>query len=543
MGYLNHLTALEQAAVNHPNNTAFKIPVVDGLGWKDISYKVFWDDITRFGVHWQTKLKSKCADREVVGLWMIGKTYIDVVHLFSLLRAGYTPHVVCTYLEDIALVRDLFEQSGARIIICDVKYARGWEQLTGQFGIIPLHDPPVPDDIPVIPNALPALDGHADEILSIEQSSGSSSGRPKIVQYTRRWMDATAKKCLNGQQRTLVYMRHDSFCYAPQYLHSLRVFLHRGCIVLTDKIFWQNPDDLARVITECGVTDIALYPSLISDLIDKARDSPSLLEKMRSLQSLTYGGGPIDERAIELAEKLNIPLASRFGTTEVGMVMVSKPRSPHLLRFCCTLDYEFAPLPGNTHSNIQELVVLPTSPDCPHPSLRDPKDGKFYTKDLFERVEGSASEKNEVFIFRGRRDDIIIMEEASNCDAKYLEDKIAYLCHDLISRHVVVGSGRPSPALLVEPVNDPENEVVVNGHEKTSLQSIIAFRLQPFFESSKLYPHEVIKSPYIFVLPKGSLPLSSMKGRVMRSKTEGMFKEMLDKAYTGDSVWNDERST
>lgn len=206
---------------------------------------------------------------------------------------------------------------------------------------------------------------------------------------------------------------------------------------MTDKIFWKHPDHLTKIIEECGVTDIALYPTLISDIINKARDSSNLLQKLRSLRSLTYGGGPLNERSIELAKELCIPIAvsiifcvtlarldllfvakARFGTTEVGLVMLSRPGMPHHLRFFSKLDYAFVPVPGNTHSNIQELVVLPTSPDCPHPTLRDPKDGMYYTKDLFERVESSGVGGDEVFIFRGRKDDIIIMEEASNCDAK-----------------------------------------------------------------------------------------------------------------------------
>lgn len=74
MGYLNHLIALEQAALNHPNNAVFKVPGEDGSGWKDISYKTFWDDITRFAVHRQAKLKPKynfVTNREVVGLWYV----------------------------------------------------------------------------------------------------------------------------------------------------------------------------------------------------------------------------------------------------------------------------------------------------------------------------------------------------------------------------------------------------------------------------------------------------------------------------------------
>lgn len=81
MGYLNHLTVLEQTVKKHPYNVAFKIPGKDGRGWQDISYEVFWDDITRFAAHWLDKLKGKgdysISKREVIGLWYVRFVSLD----------------------------------------------------------------------------------------------------------------------------------------------------------------------------------------------------------------------------------------------------------------------------------------------------------------------------------------------------------------------------------------------------------------------------------------------------------------------------------
>lgn len=96
---------------------------------------------------------------------------------------------------------------------------------------------------------------------------------------------------------------------------------------------------------------------------------------------------------------------------------------------------------------------------------------------------------------------------------RYLEERVAFLCHDLISILVVVGQGRPSPALLVEPLAGSPDNIEINGHGQTSLRSLIASRLKPLTSSkdgSTLYPHERIKPEYIVVLPKGSLPVSSV---------------------------------
>lgn len=101
-------------------------------------------------------------------------------------------------------------------------------------------------------------------------------------------------------------------------------------------------------------------------------------------------------------------------------MMFSTPDTPHLFKVYPQLDHEFVPIPGaDPDSKVRELVILPTSPDCPPPVLRNPNDGKYYTKDLFERAESSEAGTEKLYIPRGRKDDIIVMEEASNCDARY----------------------------------------------------------------------------------------------------------------------------
>lgn len=260
---------------------------------------------------------------------------METVNLFSLQRANYVPHLVSTYVEDANLVRSLFEESGAKVVVCDVNDVKEWEQLRKHFDVIPflgLDGPPSTSTLD-ISRPLPALDGKADDILSIGQSSGSSSGRPKLVPCTRRWLDANAQKLTIDGQRTPVIIRNGAICSAPQLSRAyiipvllkylpillltpqtgfLRSFFHGDCTVLTPKLVWQ-PDELAGIISECGVTNISLYASLVGDIIHKARNSPNLREKLRTLDSLAYGGGPLDERSLEWAKEMNIPISVRSG--------------------------------------------------------------------------------------------------------------------------------------------------------------------------------------------------------------------------------------
>ncbi|GJJ09115.1 hypothetical protein Clacol_003337 [Clathrus columnatus] len=500
--FLNHFTALYEAIGKTPNNIAFKVPCEDGNTWKNITYQQVWDDITRLAVYWSKLEGLVTADdsgtgarkKPVVGLWTKGKRYTDVIHVFSLQRAGHTLHLMSPYIENVDLVQNLFKQSGARIIFCDTKNVKGWEQLEKEAGlrvIALITDEEAAEIIkksPTIPelNALPSLDdGEKDDILFIVHTSGSSSGLPKLVPHTRRWIDANAQKWLKIARRTPVFLRRESFSYH----YSLRIFLYADCMILTPKPIWEV-NELPNIITQCGVTDITLHPSVMNGVIEKAKTSALLSEKLRTLNSFVYGGGPLDERAIESAKEMGINITCLLSSTEAGLLMVSEPGEPHLLKLCHKFDYEFIPIkdPNGNESIWEELVILPTSPDCPSPALRDPTDGKFHTKDLFEAVE------NGYYRSRGRKDDIIIMEDADNCDAKYLEDEIAHLCHDLISCFVVVGQGRPSPAILVEPRFE---------FNITILHNTLSIRLESLNSAKTVtYPHERIKPEHIIILPK-----------------------------------------
>ncbi|GJJ09093.1 hypothetical protein Clacol_003315 [Clathrus columnatus] len=534
--YANHLTAIEEAVRTNPNNVALKVPSEHENEWKDIRYKEFWDDVTQVGVYWSRLERFIMVDdrngpgkRAVVGLWISGKTYTDLIHVLSLQRAGYILHLVSTYVKDVDLVQSLFEQSGARVVLCDTNHVEGWEQLENAgIKVLPLLTDKEVADITKrlsseLNGTLPALDGDADEILFIQQTSGSSSGRPKLVPYTRRWIDANAQKWHSDKPKMRIHTRIGTFCSSAQLDSFLRIFLHAECIVLTPTLVF--PNMVADIITQCGITDMALFFTLARNIIERAKTSTLLTEIIKRLDSFTYLGGPLDEQAIELAKEMGIKLVCRFGSTEVGSLLCSEPGEPHLLRFHHNFDYEFIPVDGNDgNSKLKELVILPTSPDCPVSALRNPADGKYHTKDLFEAIGDG------VYISRGRLDGIIVTVTGRNCDATYIEDRIRYLCHNIITTFTVIGQGRPSPALLVEPLEPNTNT--------STLREMLSSRLESLNSPNIVsLEHERLKPEYIIVVPKGSLPISPAKGTVIRSKAELMFKEVLDKAYSKKPFW------
>jgi len=158
-----------------------------------------------------------------------------------------------------------------------------------------------------------------------------------------------------------------------------------------------------------------------------------------------------------------------------------------------------------------ELVIQADSPDCPDVSLRH-ADGDFHTGDLFQEVLPGF------YLFRGRDDDWIKSENSLRCDTKAIEDNARTMCGTLIAECVVVGTGRPSPVMFIEPG-------VEMNHDK--LKKEIFRKVRPFH--SRRYLHEQITSPdMIVVVPKSTLPRTATKGNIRRKAVEEAFKTQID---------------
>ncbi|EEB90800.1 hypothetical protein MPER_10948 [Moniliophthora perniciosa FA553] len=86
-----HLTVLEQAVSRNPSATLFKVPVIDTVTEKVTSYEPisvgkFAQDVDAAAKYWDHVLKKDGIPTNLGGV-----QYIDVVNLYSVARAGYTP--------------------------------------------------------------------------------------------------------------------------------------------------------------------------------------------------------------------------------------------------------------------------------------------------------------------------------------------------------------------------------------------------------------------------------------------------------------------
>ena len=294
------------------------------------------------------------------------------------------------------------------------------------------------------------------------------------------------------------------------------------------------------MIHRCGLNRLNAFGSWLGMHLKNSRQDAKLLSLLVGLDDVLYSGLAIPREEEQWAIKngirvrvsplspsiashvINSLLQNLFGSTEVGGMLISggHEKNPALLQPLPGTSYQFVPISSKTdvvHQSsaaLYELVILSNSPDCPDASLRS-ADGHLHTGDLFQEVTPGW------YVSRGRDDDWIKSETSLRCDTKAIEDNARAMCAGLIAECVVVGSGRPSPVMFIEPASDMD-------HDKLKKEVI---RKTRHFHSRR-YLHERITSPnMVAVVPSGTLPRTATKGNIRRKAVEEAFAPELDRIF------------
>jgi acyl-coenzyme A synthetase/AMP-(fatty) acid ligase len=302
-----------------------------------------------------------------------------------------------------------------------------------------------------------------------------------------------------------------------------------GCLVLPTDIPYPATE-LSRMIDQCGLTKLVIFPPLLSIVFRQADTDPLLLERLQKLHAIMYAGMALDAADERWAHDRGICPVNLFGSTETGFALCSRSTiedSAYLEPFPSSA-YEFIPLQNGPDSDVRllELVIPPESPDCPAESLRS-LDGKFHTGDLFIQAGPGR------YLPKGRADNWMKMETGLRCDTGSVEANVMQTCAgDLIHTAVVAGAGRPSPVLIVE----PRDEIACTSDGSLSRSPVekltkdIFQRITPFHQ--RRYRHERIDDArFILVVQKGSLPRTTTKGNIRKKEVEQLLKDQLDQIY------------
>ncbi|KAL0575448.1 hypothetical protein V5O48_006521 [Marasmius crinis-equi] len=516
------LTNLKRAVEHWPSATAFKLPIVDAnsnhiSGYDAITFQEFYNDVEYMASYWYTKLSdSQVPPGSVVGLCLRGHEYIDLLHIYGIMRAGYVPQMFIVEVLDAML-----KSSDARALVYHEEYSSRVKSSTNTLlqafpsaAISDLKESQIP-----IPQR--ESEHRGDDIAMIFHTSGSTSGLPKHVPWKYRFLDAIMAKapffCVPRSESAV----QDVDCCWGTVLHVAAFSLilssvHHGSCVIMQSTADLSIAEFKSMMTLGGLTRAMLVPVAVSKVIRECRHNFELLNSIQTLDPIMFGGASLPQDELDFARGNSIKLVNLYGCTESGNMMLSK-ENPNYLSPIQTgnndTQYQFLPVEDHSSERLKELVVLPESGDCPPKPFSD-EDGIFYTGDLWEEITPGQ------YLHRGRRDDWIKMSNELKCDAGFIEAEAKKACAGLFSEGIVVGSGYPSPVLVVEVDCDSARHAV--------LREEIYHRIS----RSEGYQHETVASPEsVIIVPTGSLSRTKAKGNIRRKVVEAEMKEELDSIF------------
>ncbi|KAF8446057.1 hypothetical protein L210DRAFT_3725570 [Boletus edulis BED1] len=523
----SHLIVLEQSSTLYPSAPAFRIPRSDPTtgqvhDWLSISYQQFKEDVEYTARYYRGLLTSVgITDNSVIGLWLGGTSYQDVLHIYGISRAGYIPQLFSIRLPSPDVVLELLRKQDARALIYAPEFADATSNLPLSVFLAVGKDEMVPR-LETLPPLSPMS---GDQTVFVFHTSGSTSGSPKLVPCSQRWLSTMVTKARficapHDPQRQDVSTWMGSMCHIAQNFMLIGALQHGSCTVQPTKIAFSS-EELVDMIHRCHLNRLNQFPTFFSSHLRNARLHPKLLGQLQTLDEIIYSGLPLRHEDEEFAYHNGLKIKNLFGNTECGAMLLSVGGSgpdAALLRATPNTSYDFVPIDGTSghqsSTQLLELVILADSGDCPDVSLRG-TDGDFHTGDLFQEMSTG------LYTFCGRNDDWIKSENSLRCDTRAIEDNIRATCGELIEECIVVGTGRPSPALFVEPAA---------GIDHNKLKREIIRKTRAFH--SRRYLHERITSPeLIIIVPSKSLPRTVTKGNIRRRAVEEACQLQLDSIF------------
>lgn len=112
-----------------------------------------------------------------------------MLHIYGVSRAGYIPQLFSLRLPNPTVIYELLQRANAKALIHDSTFASELNNCP-----LPTHLATSPEAIDVT-EPLPELPEFTDQdIAFVFHTSGSTSGSPKLVPCSHRWVDSAVSK-------------------------------------------------------------------------------------------------------------------------------------------------------------------------------------------------------------------------------------------------------------------------------------------------------------------------------------------------------------
>ncbi|KAJ7084974.1 acetyl-CoA synthetase-like protein [Mycena epipterygia] len=515
--------------------------------WDTTTYGKYLDDLHVASSYWSKRLAAEGVRAgAVVGLWLTGTIYSDLVTLYAISAAGFVPQVFSVKFSrpGRTIILDLLAACDGQALVLDPTFSDEINTTT-----LPTMEIPTLLSLPpVVPSTLEASDADSTDTAMIFHTSGTTGGKPKPVRCSHDWMVWQAihvNKIWQGSFDGPDIMNNlGSFAHVGTASSMNYLPLNGACLVQTSCSDF-SADEFMDLVNEQGMNRMFIYADWLVKLAAIARSDEKVLSALRGMRQITYTGSAINPEVEKWLVEQDVPLATMYATTEVSPALVSNLADRTTLpamRVMPGVDISFIPasnisvedLDGDAAGRskggiLYDLFIPRSSRHCPHPTVMSLSDGNV-TGDLFEEAQPGY------YAFRGRSDDWIHTGAGLlYCDTKSIEDNIRVTCPDIVRNCTVVGHYKPAVVLFIEAVSDSTTSDDVDILKDEVLRRTAAFNVD-------LFEHErIVDRGHIVVVPAGALPRTKLiiycsilyleKGNIRRKAVEEEYAKILEKIY------------
>ncbi|KAM4067304.1 AMP-binding enzyme [Hirsutella rhossiliensis] len=299
-----------------------------------------------------------------------------------------------------------------------------------------------------------SLEDGADDPIVYFHTSGTT-GFPKPILWTNTWPVHPIDRP-NSENKPPRRMLSSLSAYLMSMSRTIvrPVYLNTTCVIppLHLAAGEYTAEAMTRWIQQSRCEYLSVFPSWLV----LAAENDAHLSQLRKLKGITFGGGPL---APHVAEQLvgHVCLTTIWGATEMPWTPCYRVDDADCEYMCIddkTLGIEWRHFSGNNH----ELVVV-RDDTLPRQQLIFqvfPDEKEHSMKDLFIRHQT----KPHHWKFAGRADDNIILTNGQNINPTGFEEAVSK--HELVKSVVVLGTGRPSPCMVLELHDETDSELQVD---------------------------------------------------------------------------------
>lgn len=198
-----HLSIKEDAHLRNPGAPAFWTPKKDAdIGevkdWNLVSYKQLCQDVLAQASYWKSLLRERgIYPGEVVTMWIPGMAYEEVALIYGISRAGYTVELISFNITTEEALFCLASLANAKLLIVHISQE---SKVTNSPIPVHIYSPPahtaalfkieIDDGLP----SLLEIGKVSNGIAFFLHTSGSTSGRSKLVPWRWDWIAATIER-------------------------------------------------------------------------------------------------------------------------------------------------------------------------------------------------------------------------------------------------------------------------------------------------------------------------------------------------------------